>query len=330
MFANLAGTSVRPDGRFPGNDPTFEAGTLEKAHNPIGLLFKRADELRQLAKGAIAMARTPGERDLTEHFAERYRLGQAPIMLEVERAFCGCDYGGTSWTTRAEAERLGPLLELSPGRRLLDVGAGSGWPGLYLARVTGCDVTLVDVPLQGIRTAAKRAAAERLAGACWVAVADGTLLPFKREGFDAVSHSDLLCCLEAKRSILKGCRRVARDGAKMAFTVISIASGLPGASYERAVEFGPPFVESALEYPAMLNQSGWEIIDYVDVTVEYAATVRRLLAAWKDRQDRLAELLGAAEFCAMVARRRGGLAAIEDGLLRRELFVATTGTVGPT
>jgi SAM-dependent methyltransferase len=276
------------------------------------------------------MARTPAERDLTGHFAERYRLGQAPIMLEVERAFCGCDYGGTSWTTRVEAQRLGPLMGLGPGKRLLDVGAGSGWPGLYLARLTGCDVTLVDVPLQGIRTAAKRAAVERLAGACWVAVADGALLPFTREGFDAVSHSDLLCCLKAKRCVLKDCRRVARAGAKMAFTVISIASDLPSAGYQRAVEFGPPFVESALGYPALLDQSGWEITDYVDVTTEYAATVRRLLAAWEEREAALAELLGAAEFFAMVARRRGGLAAIEDGLIRRELFVTTTDTVGAT
>jgi ubiquinone/menaquinone biosynthesis C-methylase UbiE len=267
---------------------------------------------------------------LAEHFAERYRLGQAPIMLEVERAFCGCDYGGTSWTTRAEADRLGPLLELGPGRRLLDVGAGSGWPGLYLGRVTGCDVTLVDVPLQGIRTAAKRAAAEELAGACWVAVADGSQLPFEREGFDAVSHSDLLCCLEAKHSVLKECRRVARGGAKMAFTVISIASDLLSADYQRAVEFGPPFVESALEYPALLDRSGWRTTDYVDVTAEYAATVRRLLSAWEEREDRLADLLGAAEFSAMVTRRRGGLAAIEDGLLKRELFVTTTDAVGPT
>jgi hypothetical protein len=66
------------------------------------------------------------------------------------------------------------------------------------------------------------------------------------------------------------------------------------------------------------------------VTTEYAATVRRLLAAWEEREDGLADLLGAAEFSAMVARRRGGLAAIEDDLLKRELFVTTTDAVGAT
>jgi hypothetical protein len=38
-------------------------------------------------------------------------------------------------------------LGLGPGRRLLDVGAGYGWPGRYLARETRCTVILTDLPL---------------------------------------------------------------------------------------------------------------------------------------------------------------------------------------
>jgi len=39
-------------------------------------------------------------------------------------------YGGTSWTTKAEADRVGRLLDLAPLDRLLDIGAGAGWPQL--------------------------------------------------------------------------------------------------------------------------------------------------------------------------------------------------------
>ena len=94
-------------------------------------------------------------------------------MRQIERRVCGCDYGGTSWTTRQEALQAGELLALGPGTRLLEVGAGSGWPGLYLAGTTGCDVALVDLPLEGLRITAERAAADGLAGACWIAVAGG-------------------------------------------------------------------------------------------------------------------------------------------------------------
>ena len=157
------------------------------------------------------------ERVLREEFAKDYQLAQTQIMREIQRAVWGCDYGATSWTTRAEAEEVARLLELDPGKRLLDVGAGSGWPGLYLVRATGCDLALVDVTLEGLRIAAKRVVADQLTSQCWVALADGAALPFKNSCFDAISHSDVLCCLEAKQSVLKECRRVVRPGGKLVF-----------------------------------------------------------------------------------------------------------------
>ena len=66
-------------------------------------------------------------------------------MLAIERRVCGCDYGGSSWTTRTESELIISLLGLRPGVRLLDLGAGSGWPGLHIAKTSGCDVVLVDL-----------------------------------------------------------------------------------------------------------------------------------------------------------------------------------------
>ncbi|MFQ6024872.1 MAG: methyltransferase domain-containing protein [Acidiferrobacterales bacterium] len=268
------------------------------------------------------MSRTLDKQALTEHFAEEYRLAQSPIMMEVERVVLGCGYGGTSWTTRAEAERVGRLLELRPGRRLLEVGAGSGWPGLFLARTTGCDVTLLDVPLEAIRMAAEKAVSEQLDGMCWVVVADAGALPFSNNSFDAISHSDVLCCLEAKLSVLKACRQVVRAGGRMVFTVISIAPGLSSTDYKRAADSGPPFVESAVDYPTLLRQARWKITDRVDLTVEYARTVRCLLREWEARKDGLSELFGAAEFTELVTGKRATLQAIEERFLQRELFVA--------
>ena len=266
----------------------------------------------------------PDEQAVRERFGDLYQLVQAPIKREIERAVCGCDYGGTSWTTRREAEHVGELLGLGPGRRLLEVGAGSGWPGLYLARTTGCDVTLADLPLAGLRIAAERAVADRLPGACWIVLADGAALPFGSGAFDAVSHSDVLCCLDAKLPVLRACRRVIRNGGRMVFTVIFSKPGLSSADHDRAVESGPPFVETALAYPAMLHQAGWVITDHVDLTADYAETVRRLLREEEARADALSGLYGEAEFSEKLAGRRTTLRVLEEGLLRRELFAATT------
>ena len=121
------------------------------------------------------------------------QLDERQLRLEIEREVMQSDYGSTSYTTRSQAEKIGQLLELGPDQRLLDVGTGSGWPGLFLARTTGCDVALVDKPLQGLREASARVAEDRLTGESWLAVGDGSALPFLSGWFDAITHCDVLC-----------------------------------------------------------------------------------------------------------------------------------------
>ncbi len=257
-----------------------------------------------------------------ERFEAFYIRAQSPVMLSIERSVCGCDYGGNSWATRDEARRIGALLGLRPGLRLLDVGSGSGWPGLYLAETSGCDIALVDLPLAGLRIAAERAVRDGIPGACWAAVGDAAGLPFRDGSFDAVSHSDLLCCLKEKRAALEACRRAIRGGGRMVFSVISVAPGLSPDDHRRAVEHGPEFIESEADYRTLLRQTGWSILDHDDITMDYAASCRHQLRADEAQKDALVTLIGADEFAERLADWRSKVMALKDGLLRRELFVA--------
>lgn len=268
------------------------------------------------------MARTPDEIATTKRFADRYRVSGSDLIKKIERASCGCDYGATSWTTRDEAEDVGRLLGLGPGRRLLDIGSGSGWPGLYLARKTGCDLALADLPLEGLRLAADRARQDRLAGKHWFAVADGAALPFRDGWFDAVSHSDVLCCLKAKLDVLKECRRTIRPEGRMVFTVISIAPGLSAADYGQAVAAGPPCIAADTGYEEMLGQSGWDIVDHRNMTDVYRRTLRSVYEQESTHRDALRDLIGAEALADKLGRRQRALAAVEKGLLQREMFVA--------
>jgi ubiquinone/menaquinone biosynthesis C-methylase UbiE len=243
-------------------------------------------------------------------------------MRDLERSLCGCTYGSTGNMTRKEAEQIAELLDLRPGTKLLDVGAGSGWPGLYLAQLTGCDVVVVDIPLAALRIALERATADGQSERCGVVLADGAALPFKDATFDALSHSDLLCCTPDKLGVLRACRRVARDGARTVFTVIAPAPSLADSERRIAIASGPKFVDTPDDYAVLLDQSGWCLQERTDLTAELLQYVGAELEGMQARADALTDLFGSDDFTERIKRQETMLAAVAAGFLRRELFVA--------
>jgi cyclopropane fatty-acyl-phospholipid synthase-like methyltransferase len=133
------------------------------------------------------------EQETARLFGERYRTDPGGVARQVELAVIGGDWGANGYTTMAQARLLAPELGLRPGARLLDLGAGRGWPGLYLAAATGCQVVLADVPLEGLRWAAARAGREGLAARAAAVSGSARQLPFAPATFDAVVHTDVLC-----------------------------------------------------------------------------------------------------------------------------------------
>ena len=65
------------------------------------------------------MSLTAQELAKRDDFAAQYRRAQLPAVQAVERAVCGCDYGGTSWANRDEADRIATALKLAPGVGML-------------------------------------------------------------------------------------------------------------------------------------------------------------------------------------------------------------------
>lgn len=268
------------------------------------------------------MPPTLTEQAARERFLQEQRVAHTPARLAVECAVCGSDYGGTSWTTMTEAKRVAGMLGVGPGDLLLEVGAGSGWPALYLTEQTGCDVVLSDIPHLGLGAALARAESDRLSGTIWAVAADGGALPFADGSFDAISHSDVLCCLPGKFETLAATRRVVRPRGRTVFSVISIPPGLSGSDYERAVTAAPPFAESDEEYPAMMARAGWEIVEQIDLTGQYLDLARITVAAEQEHGNALRKVHGEEEFTARLARRKLLVTILEEGLARRELFAA--------
>lgn len=272
------------------------------------------------------MARTSEEQSTFDRFSKKYRLNQSEVMRKIERSVCGCDYGATSWMTVDEARQVGGMLALKPGKRVLELGSGAGWPSIFLAGETGCDMVMTDLPLTGLQTAMARAATENISGNLCAAVASGAALPFQNASFDAVFHADVLCCLPDKLAALESCRRVLRAGGKMVFSVILITPGLTAADHEQAAAAGPPFIEAEIPYPEMLRQAGWEITDHRDLTAGYRVNLGRMLEKIETHAGEIAALFGEDDASGERARRRAALEALEQGMIRRELFTAVPST----
>lgn len=263
---------------------------------------------------------TKSELALKIRFEDAYAISTNPVVQAIERQVCGCDFGGNSWTTREHADDQIRMLGLDAGTEIIDLGAGSGWPGLYMAKQSGCKVTLVDLPEIGLRLAAERADEEGLSGRVATRVADAADLPYPAASFDAISHSDLLCCLVRKRAVLEQCRRIIRPEGRMVFTVISIAPGLSRPDYRRALASAPDFVETEGDYISLLKLAGWQTLDRVDLTEDYRKSCIRQIEADSACQEDLAALLGQSETEERLAGWRTKLDAIRDGLYLRELY----------
>jgi SAM-dependent methyltransferase len=136
---------------------------------------------------------TKAERQTLERFVARYGVGQNQTTREVELAVIGGDWGANGYTTVEQADVLGQALELGPATRLLDLGSGRGWPGLYLAKRHGCTAVLSDLPAEALRAGAARARTEQISGRVGSVLASARHLPFTGGSFEAIVHTDVLC-----------------------------------------------------------------------------------------------------------------------------------------
>ena len=109
----------------------------------------------------------------------------------------------------------------------------------------------------------------------------------------------------------------------MAFVVISIAANLSPAEREDTLALAPEFAESETDYLTMLAQTGWSVIEYQDISDDYAASCRRQVKAMRDNRDEVIAVTDQSDFESRLAINESKDSALNDGRLRRELFVVT-------
>jgi ubiquinone/menaquinone biosynthesis C-methylase UbiE len=262
--------------------------------------------------------------DTVEHFSERYGVVLSDGALLVEQAVIGGDWGANGYTTMAQADRLATELELGPGSVLADIGCGRGWPGLYLAALTGSTVVLSDVPKEALRTAKSRAGKEGLGPRATVVCANGVQLPFASGSFDAVVHTDVLCCVRPKLTLVRECARVLRPGGRMAFFSIHPAAGLTPSERRRASRDGPIHVALSRPHRELLARAGFLNTAEYDVSEEFATVSQDWIDQWDAHRADMEALWGRDAYVERQRERRAQLRSTQLGILRRSLVSTST------
>jgi len=123
--------------------------------------------------------------------------------------------------------------------------------------------------------------------------------------------------------VLRACKRLLRPGGRTAFFTIHPAPGLTRAQRRRASRDGPVAVAATRSHRQLLASARFTDIAEVDYTAEFAATTRAWIAHHDAHRTAVVQLIGEEAFAQRQSERRAQLAAIDDGLLRRSLLIAT-------
>jgi SAM-dependent methyltransferase len=217
----------------------------------------------------------------------------ANAQTEVRRETYDEDLGQSSWITLAEAREWFRLLRLDAGRRVLEVGCGSGGVTRRMAMETGASAVGVDINPHGIEAASAAAQREGLSSrVSFQAIDAATRLPFADASFDAIFCNDAINHLPGRAELFVDWHRVLNPGGRILFTDPIVVSG-PVTSEEIRVRSSIGFY---LFLPVgcnehLLEQAGFVVEHVRDVTEAEAMVSGR----WRDARARRREALAAIE-----------------------------------
>ena len=195
------------------------------------------------------------------------------------------------------------LNEISPleGKRVLDVGCGSGSTVLEIAKQVGPKGKAVGIDFspEGIANAKKKAVESGLEEVAEFRVADAEKLPFEDSYFDAVISECVVCLAPNKQKTLNEKARVLKSGCKLVMHDVISRANMP-----RAVQTNPELYCGCIggavsqdDYVRMLEQAGLAEIKTIDysktpashnhpISIKRALDSQILLAATEAKEEK--------------------------------------------
>ena|SRR5579863_8657327 len=123
--------------------------------------------------------------------------------------------------------RLGELLELKAGQRILDVAAGKGESAIFLAKRFGCEVVGIDFGANNVAEATLRAESAGAASLVQFHQGDAEQLDLPAHIFDAVICECAFCTFPDKTAAAKEFARLVRPGGRVGLSDLTRTGSLP-------------------------------------------------------------------------------------------------------
>ena len=228
------------------------------------------------------------------HYNLNYGDFRGELYAEVRREAFGEDIGQNSWHTADEQDRFLTWLELSAGKRLLDVACGAGGPALRIAAAAGCALVGVDVHEKAVETARALAKDRGLEPRAEFQPADANLgFPFADASFDAITCIDAINHFRGRPKMLAEWARLLKPGGRALFTDPIIVTG-PLTNSEIAVRTSAGFylVVPRGHDELVIAEAGLQLLVAQDVTENMAKVADARHRARAARAERLREIEG--------------------------------------
>jgi ubiquinone/menaquinone biosynthesis C-methylase UbiE len=123
--------------------------------------------------------------------------------------------------------RLGELLGLGPGLRVLDVASGKGESAIFLAKEFGCEVIGIDFGAKNVGDATERADAAGVSHLVTFREGDGEHLEFADAVFDRVICECAFCTFPNKPSAAREFGRVLRSNGQIGMSDLTRRGSIP-------------------------------------------------------------------------------------------------------
>lgn len=222
--------------------------------------------------------------------------------------------------------RLGRLLGLRPGLRVLDVASGRGESAIFLAWEFGCEVVGAELGSRNVREANARAAAAGVAHLVTFLEGDAERTSFPDASFDRVTCECAFCTFPDKPAAAREMARVLRHDGRIGITDLTRRGPLPAdlnglLSWIACIADALPVAE----YSAALRTASFEVTlveEHDNCLVQMAKDIQgrllgiELLAGLKKAELPGIDLSQARQFT------RAAMKAVQDGALGYTLILA--------